>query len=77
MSCGQLMTAANLCRVAVYTPVDGKSDRTVESDTNINCTRFLLKRKKYICEHIHTSCVLYSFCISLFLFNNNIQYKCI
>ena len=22
-------------------PVDGESDRTVESDTNINCTRFL------------------------------------
>ena len=27
----------------VCTPVDGESDRTVESDTNINCTRFLFK----------------------------------
>ena len=29
--------------VPCTTPVDGESDWTVESDTNINCTRFLFK----------------------------------
>ena len=54
--------------VEPYTAVEGESDRRVISDTNINCTRVTVK-KPHICEHIHTYCVLYCCCISLFHFS--------
>ena len=59
------------------TPVDGKSDRTVESDTNINCTRFLFKSLNtyvntfvLLVFYIAVAC-LYFF--SILKFNKNIS----
>ena len=59
------------------TPMDGESDRAVESDTNINCTRFLFKN---INTYVNTFILLVFYIIveclyffSTLIFNTNVS----
>ena len=59
------------------TPIVGESDRTVESDTNINCTRFLFKN---INTYVNTFILLvfyvvvvYLYFFSTLIFNTNVS----
>ena len=61
----------NVTMSVCFTPMDGESDKTVMSDTNINCTRVLFKGIN-ICVN---TCVLYCSCMSLFDFSTDIYYK--
>ena len=59
--------------VHLHTPVDGESDRIVESDTNINCTRFLYKRiNTYVNPFILH--VFYIVVVCLYFFSTLISY---
>ena len=53
--------------------MDDEMDRTVVSDTKINCTRVPFKGKNNYVYYIYNFCVLYCFFMSLFCFNINIQ----
>ena len=48
------------------THVDGKTDGTVESDTNINCTKFLCKR--ILNTYVNTFILLVFYIVFVFLY---------
>ena len=61
----------------LITPMDSESDRTVESDTNINCTRFLFKSlNTYVNTFVHLVIYILVVCLyffSILKFNKNIS----